>query len=381
MRTARPRCRDWLLAAVLGLTPGACGDVGEPPPVARPGDSVLQRALGGEADPGFARALEPRDFDFPADHGPHPAFRNEWWYFTGVLHAEGGRAFGFELTFFRVALQPGELRERWRSNQIYFAHFAVSDPHAGRFHAFERVSRPGPGLAGAAGEPFAVWIEDWSVRGSGGNWRLRARDGDLAVDLRLAVSREPVSNGERGLSRRSAVPGNASFYYSVPRIAAQGDVRIGATRHPVQGLVWLDREWSTGALSADQVGWDWFALHLDDGSNLMIYRLRDADGQPHAYSAGTWSYADGRVEHLGREDFRATALTTWRAPDGSRYPIEWRLELPRHDASLRVAALMAPQWLDVLVPYWEGAVRATGARAGQPLAGEGYLEMTGYAVQ
>ena len=365
-----------LLCATLAFT--GCGD---PSPTSAPAitqPNALQQALGGSVgEEGFARADEVRAFEFPLDHGAHPQFRNEWWYYTGVMHAQGGRQFGFELTFFRVALQaramPGNA---WRSNQVYFAHFAVTDVDAQRFYAFERVSRPANGLAGARPDPFAVWLEDWRVGGRD-NWQLAAAQDHVSLRLALVPQSPPILNGDRGLSRKS--PGNASYYYSIPRLQARGSLVIGSERHSVQGLVWLDREWSTSALSDAQVGWDWFALHLNDGSNLMYYRLRDRDGDTDRFSSGTWSFADGRVEHLRADALQAQPHTFWRAADSGRYPVGWNLQLPAHDLQLDVSALLDDQWLDFIVPYWEGAVSVSGRHAGREVSGYGYLELTGYS--
>jgi len=364
-----------MLWLALALT--ACGDPGGPSTASVAPSNALQQALGDVSGEGFARAEMARDFEFPRDHGSHPQFRNEWWYYTGVLHTPARRQFGFELTFFRVALQARVLSgNAWRSNQVYFAHFAVTDVEGNRFHAFERMSRPANGLAGARAEPFAVWLEDWRVAGRG-TWQLVAEQDQVALQLSLTPQMLPVLNGDHGLSRKS--PGNASFYYSMPRLIGEGALTIGNDRHEVQGLVWLDREWSTSALSDAQVGWDWFSLHLDDGSNLMLYRLRDRDGATDPFSAGTWSFPDGRVVQLQADSIHLQPHTFWTATDSGRYPIGWDLLVPGHDLSLDVSALLENQWLNFVVPYWEGAVSVTGRRAGHALTGHGYLELTGYS--
>jgi predicted secreted hydrolase len=365
-----------LLCCQAALT--SCGDSPDTSP-AQP--SALQQALGAGSSQGFARAETPRDFEFPRDHGAHPRFRNEWWYYTGVLRSAAGRQFGFELTFFRVALQAqAPSGNPWRSNQVFFAHFAVTDVGGQRFHAFERVSRPADGLAGARADPFAVWLEDWRVAGRE-TWQLAAAQDQVSLSLSLAAQMQPVLNGDRGLSRKSAAPGNASYYYSLPRLRAHGALTIDGDRYDVQGLVWMDREWSTSALSDTQVGWDWFALHLDDGSNLMFYRLRDRDGAADRFSAGTWSFADGRVIHLQADALRARPHRFWTAADSGRYPVGWDLHLPEHDLRLDVTALLDDQWLNFMVPYWEGAVSVTGQHAGRALSGHGYLELTGYSTR
>jgi hypothetical protein len=251
---------------VLGLAfgPIAANETGEPP-------SRLADLLGSDAEAAFARALEPREFSFPADHGPHPDFRNEWWYVTGNLDSDDGRRFGYELTIFRFALapEPPASASQWRTNQVYIAHLAVTDADKDRFFVAQRYARGALGLAGAEAEPFKVWADDWSIAEERpGSWRLAADDGEFAIDVSLSAQKAPVLNGVDGLSQKSSEPGNASYYYSITRLGTEGRVRIDGREFGVSGLSWLDREWSTSALADDQVGWDWFALQFSDGSDL-----------------------------------------------------------------------------------------------------------------
>ncbi|HSD70687.1 MAG TPA: carotenoid 1,2-hydratase, partial [Woeseiaceae bacterium] len=233
------------------------------------GDDSAQRSrlaelLGSDDDRGFAKAVEPRSFAFPRDHGPHPEYRNEWWYLTGNLDDEGGRRFGFELTFFRFALTPStpDADSNWRSNQVYIAHLAITDARGEEFHVAQRMSRAALGLAGAQAEPFRVWIDDWEIAAeeNADEWRLVAGERDFELDLHLASVKPPALNGTDGLSQKSAEPGNASYYYSISRWQTRGSLRIGSAQFRVSGLSWLDREWSSSALAANQQGWDWFAL-------------------------------------------------------------------------------------------------------------------------
>lgn len=334
----------------------------------------------------YEQAMVPRPFVFPADHGPHPAFRSEWWYFTGNLDGGGGERFGFQLTFFRFALAPEEPPpggSAWRTRQAWMAHFALTDV-AGRAHrGVERFSRGAPGLAGAVAAPFRVWLEDWQARSTGAAlfpMALEARDGDLGLALSLVSAKPLVLQGDRGLSRKSAEPGNASYYYSFTRLQAQGTVTVGGRTLPVTGQAWMDREWSTSALADDQVGWDWFALHLDDGSDLMFYRLRRRDGSMDPASAGTLVAPDGSVEAIAAGDVEIEELGTWRSPDGAaRYPARWRLSLPDRALRLDVRPVLADQEMRHGFRYWEGAVEVTGQRGEQVLEGRGYVELTGYA--
>jgi predicted secreted hydrolase len=353
------------------------GGTSAPGPAA-PGLS-LPSILGAESG-GFARAEAPAVLRFPADHGAHPQFRHEWWYFTGNLHTAGGRHFGYQLTFFRFALAP-EAPQRasaWATNQVYMAHLALTDSRSGKFYAFERFSRDALGLAGARAEPLRVWLQDWQVEGRF-PLRLRAEQDEVGIDLTLNPSKPLLLQGDQGLSQKSAEPGNASYYYTYTRLATQGMLRIGTRRESVSGASWLDREWGSGGLGPQQVGWDWFALQLSDRSELMFYRLRRRDGSSDPHSAGVWVAADGGAERLGAAEVTLRPLGWWESPRGGRYPAGWRLQVPRLGLEVNVAPYLADQELALSVRYWEGAVRVTGRRDGIPLTGEGYVELTGYA--
>jgi predicted secreted hydrolase len=354
------------------------------PPVPVPPTMAIGEALGGSTE-GFARALAPRPFVFPADHGPHPQFLTEWWYYTGNLHTADGRHFGFQLTFFRIGVAPSLVSRasRWASREAYMAHFALTDTAGRRFSAASRLSRAALGLAGAQAQPFTVWVEDWSAEGVAGAAapvRLRAADGDVAIDLTLASAKPVVLQGERGLDRKGEEPGNASYYYSLTRMPATGRVTIGGGAFEVSGLAWMDREWSTSSLGADLVGWDWMAIQLDDGRELMLYQLRRADGSAGRFSSGSLVEVDGTSRHLGLADFRIDVRETWSSPrGGTRYPSRWRVTVPAESLDLDVVPRLPDQELALAVRYWEGAVRVAGHVRGQPITGAGYVELVGYA--
>jgi predicted secreted hydrolase len=340
-------------------------------------------ALRAANDQGYARALAPRQFSFPADHGPHPEFRTEWWYYTGNLATSQGRRFGFQLTFFRSALAP-EMPPRssaWATRQAWLAHFTVSDVEGDKFHSFERWSRGAAGLAGAQARPFRVWVKDWSGASPAGDaMRLVASEGDIGIDLVLRPGKPPVLQGERGLSRKSAEPGNASYYYSLTRMPTAGAVRLGDDSFMVSGDSWMDREWSTSSLGRDQVGWDWFALQLSDGWDLMLYRLRHPDGGADPASSGTVIAPDGGSRSLALPDFQIGGSGEWRSPrSGARYPARWRVRVPGEEMDLEIRPLLADQELDVSFRYWEGAVEIEGTHHGRKVGGRGYVELTGYA--
>jgi predicted secreted hydrolase len=345
-------------------------------------------ALGSGDLAGFARALGPRPFSFPDDHGPHPEFRTEWWYYTGNLETAAGRHVGFQLTFFRTALAPPDRgasvggASAWRASQLYLAHFALTDTAGGRFHAASRLSREALGLSGARARPFRVWLEDWSAESDvagGFPVRLRAADGDVAIDLVLASGKPVTLQGDRGWSAKGPEPGNASYYYSFTRMPARGTVRVRGESLDVSGLAWMDREWSTSALGRDLAGWDWLALQLDDGRDVMVYQLRRRDGAPDPHSAGTLIAADGSTRPLAREDATLEVLDHWTSPASRvRYPSRWRLTIPTAGLSLEITPRLAAQELIVGTRYWEGAVRVQGTAGGRPVSGRGYVELVGY---
>lgn len=377
-----------LALVVAGVGFGLVGYLTGRQPGPAPGRGTAVSAVLGRPGPDsgdYAQVLAPRPFVFPADYGPHPRYRNEWWYFTGNLATATGRRFGFELTLFRIALAPAppDSLSHWATNQLYMAHFAVTDVAGRRFHDAQRLTRGALGLAGARATPFRVWVNDWGVQAHGPGaafpWQLHARTDAMAVMLELSALTAVVAQGDQGFSRKSAGRGHASYYYSIPRLAARGSVEVHGQRFTVTGLVWLDREWSSGALAADQTGWDWFALQFDDGTDLMFYRLRDRGDHTDPYSAGSLITPAGGRANLTAGDVRLRPQRWWTSPDGARYPVAWRLALPARDCVWRVEPLLDDQELRTLVRYWEGAVAVSGHCRGRSMHGHGYLELTGYA--
>ncbi len=337
---------------------------------------------------GFARADKPKRFEFPREFGPHTEFKTEWWYFTGNLHAENGRHFGFQLTFFRSAVSPGIVAgtSKWRTNQIYMAHFAVTDVENSEFHNFERFSRGAAQLAGAEAAPFRVWLEDWVVHETGGEVRfdvpqlaLEASDSGIALRLALVNEKPIVLQGNNGLSKKGPEPGNASYYYSLPRLRATGSIRIADEEHLVSGLAWLDREWSTSALGAGQIGWDWFALQLADRTELMFYQIRDVDGTTDELSQGLFVNSRGETVRLDNTQVELEVIEWWRSARGVRYPSRWRTKIPVLGVELEISPLLPDQELQHSFQYWEGAVEVSGHAAGVPVSGFGYVELTGYS--
>jgi predicted secreted hydrolase len=373
-----------------------------------------ERKDGGSAEP-FQAARPGYLFDFPADHASHPDFRTEWWYYTGhlwVVAPDGdGRGtpmapeapddgvpptpsdLGFQLTFFRsgVARPDPPRPSAWALNDLYFAHLAISDFSGRRFHLGERLMRDALALAGADSMTYRVWIDDWEVAlEPDGSHRLVADEpgedgGDgHGLDLRLTPLKPPALHGEAGLSRKGAAEGEASHYYSLTRLSAEGTVRLGERTLGVRGEAWMDHEFATGELAPDLVGWDWFGLQLDDGSELMLYTLRRADGTAAAASSASLIERAGLVSHLTRGDFVVEVVRRWTSPEsGATYPASWRLRVPEAGLVLDLEPRLADQELvtpgSTAITYWEGAVSVGGTRRGKPISGRGYVELTGYA--
>ncbi|MBS2035293.1 carotenoid 1,2-hydratase [bacterium] len=335
---------------------------------AQPSLSVPE-LLGGEAGKGFAYPRPGRRFRFPEDHGPHPDFRSEWWYFTGNLDD-----YGYELTIFRQAtLSPADAliarTSEWASPSLMMGDFAVSDVAGQRFYRYEKLSRAALGLAGSGSGAKLAWVEDWTVELKGpGQFRVRAAQDECSLDLLLTSEKTPVLQGENGYSRKGDEPEQSSYYYSLTRLRSEGTINGRAVR----GLSWMDREWSTRSLSSRLAGWDWFSLQLEDGSDLMFYQLRQKQGGSSPWSAGTWVDAAGQTRHLKRDDVKIEVLEQWRSPvDGTLYPAGWKLQLLPLKRELTLKPRLADQELRGAVRYWEGAVDVSEG-------GRGYVELVGY---
>ena len=336
--------------------------------------------------PGFAVAEGSRPFSFPEDFGAHEEFRTEWWYYTGNLETLERRHFGFELTIFRVSLLPPTTElpsdSQWYDRSLYFAHFAVSDIASEKFYAFERYSRPGPGLAGVQADPYRVWLEDWNITEQAPSvYHLQASQAEVALDLTLIDEMGVVLHGENGYSRKGEDVNTASYSYSQPRLRADGFVQINGVQYSVSGLAWKDHEFSTSVLDENQIGWDWFSLQFEDGSALMLFQLRERDGETSASSSGTFIDAEGNPQPVQKTDFEITVLDQWRSPHTKGvYPSSWKIQLNKPECLLEIRPWMADQELHFpTVTYWEGAVRFEGLCNGVPRRGNGYVELTGYA--
>lgn len=334
---------------------------------------------------GFAVAAQPYSFRFPRDHGAHNSYQSEWWYYTGHLKAPDGRLFGYELTFFRVGLRPGSRRRElsqsdWRGTQFFPAHFAITDQGKRRFIYYEQSAREALGAGFASERTLDVRVNAWRVQGTKPMHLYAQQDGN-AIDVMAFPLKRPAVHGTNGISRKAACSTCASHYYSVTRLRTSGTLTVGGQRLRVLGTSWMDHEFGSDELQRDQAGWDWFSLQLDDGRDLMFYRLREKNGSITAQSSGSLIDARGRATYLPLAAVSITSLDTWRSPHtGGVYPSGWILRVSKSAIDVVLHPLVADQELvnQNGISYWEGAVEVKDRRSGRHL-GNAYVELTGYA--
>ena len=340
----------------------------------------------GEGSFTYKLALPGRKISLPADHYSHPDFKIEWWYYTGHLESESGKRYGYQVTFFRFGLRE---RQQDMKNKpplftdLYMAHFAVSDIDRKKFLFRERLNRGYQGKAGAATDRYLVWNEDWKVEGDLKAHLIQMNDRGTRLSLRLSSIKPPVLHGDSGLSQKGEGEGRASYYYSLTRMKTEGEIAIDGTTEKVRGLSWMDHEFGSNQLREDQVGWDWFSLQLDDQTEIMLYLIRKKDGSPDPYSSGTLVKSDGTTKHLRLEDFQIEVLERWKsAKSGGNYPMKWKVTIPGEGVEFEIVPEFTDQELitnrSTRVTYWEGAVQIRGTVQRKPMAGLGYVEMTGY---
>ena len=347
----------------------------------------------GETHNGYLSVTGPCNFSFPRDHGAHPGYRTEWWYYTGNLTGNGGRHYGFQLTFFRNQISPSqdadvwpEPRSAWRTQQIYLAHAAVSDI-TGKLHLqAEDMARNVLGMAGVEQNDTKtlVFLKNWSATITDNAHDIRAESDQFAYQLHLSSLKEPVAHGRGGYSKKGQSAERASCYYSFTRLASQGTMTLAGKTFPVSGQSWMDHEFSTAPLEPGIVGWDWFSLQLSDRTEIMIFLLREAKGLRNSASSGTFIAANGRTRHLSVDDFKLGTLDTWQSKkSGATYPSQWHMAIPSLSISLDIKSNLANQEMHTSgstgVTYWEGSVSCRGKRNGRAITGAGYVEMTGYA--
>ena len=343
----------------------------------------------------YKLALPGRTLVFPADHSSHPDFKTEWWYYTGHLETESGKRYGYQVTFFRFGLRDRqkEMTEAPLFSDLYMAHFALSDLAAKKFTFRERIERGIAGKAGgrgyggnagAATDRFVVWNGDWKVQGDARAHEIHVSDRGRQLRLGLRSLKAPVLHGQNGLSQKGAGEGRASYYYSLTRMQTEGELIVNGKSEKVRGLTWMDHEFGSNQLREDQVGWDWFSIQLDNQTELMLYLMRRKDGSVDPYSSGTLVGADGVTKHLSNQDYRIEVLERWKSPmSGATYPMKWKVTIPSESVELDVLPAFPEQELitnrSTRVTYWEGAVQIRGTVRGKSVAGNGYVEMTGYA--
>jgi predicted secreted hydrolase len=334
----------------------------------------------------YKTALPGYRYEFPRDHFNHPDYQTEWWYTTGNLTASDGHHYGFELTFFRqgVDRDPGK-KETWDIQDLYLAHLALSDLDGGKFYHTERTNRAGPGLAGIDEKHQHIWNDNWEIRWEGDEEVLRVADETFSLSLSLHSEKPPVIHGVNGVSKNAVGEGRASHYTSFTRLLTRGTIEMASKSISVRGTSWMDHEFFTNSMDAEQVGWDWLSLQLEDNTELMLYQFRRNDGSADPFSSGTYVDAQGKLVHLTATDFRLVQSgETWTSyVTGAKYPVAWNVEIPKLGLKLAVTTRLKSQELaggsKISPSYWEGAISIGGARYGARVRGVGYLEMTGYA--
>jgi predicted secreted hydrolase len=324
-------------------------------------------------------------YEFPGDHFDHPDFQTEWWYTTGNLTSVGGHHYGFELTFFRqgVDWDPSK-KEPWDIQDLYLAHLALSDLDSGKFYHAERTKRAGPGLAGIDKQRKRIWNGNWEIRWNDEEETLNAVDENFSLKFSLHSEKPPVIHGENGVSQKAAGAGHASHYISFTRLNTNGTIYLAGKSIEVRGTSWMDHEFFTHSMGAEQVGWDWLSVQLEDNTELMFYQFRRKDGSTDPFSSGTYVDSQGKSVHLTTADFRLVPIgETWTSGvTGAKYPVAWSMEIPKLGLKLAATTRLKSQELaggSKLAPsYWEGAIAIEGTRGSASVRGTGYLEMTGY---
>jgi predicted secreted hydrolase len=322
-------------------------------------------------------------FEFPRDFFNHEQYQTEWWYYTGNLRAQDGRRCGFELTFFRQGVSRIANPDPWHVDDLWMAHLALSDINGQHFYHQERLNRAGPGIAGADAASGVVWNGNWQAHIAAQEEDLRGIGQNFGLTLKLVPMKPPVIQGQNGVSQKAAGVGHASHYYSLTRLLSTGSIQVENATYQVVGTSWMDHEFFTGPMAENESGWDWLSVQFDDGSDLMLYRMRHIDGGVDPYSCGSYVDARGNSRFLSSQDFVMTPATEkWTSPlTKAAYPLHWRVSIPTYNLSLDVTSpLRAQEMTGKFGPsYWEGAVDVVGARAQSAVRGVGYLEMTGYA--
>lgn len=339
--------------------------------------------MSGEAS-GFKKADSVRDFSFPKDHFAHNDYRTEWWYFTGNLSTKVGRRFGYQFTIFRNGILPGSDNDSviFSQKSLFSIHIGISDIQNQKFYSFERYARGLDGLAGSNETKKRIYIEGNEILFDFSNdvmlptIQVSSSTSEFQISFKLIPEKEMVLHGDKGLSKKSNKPGNASYYYSYTRLKTTGELTIKGEKFNLSGNSWMDREWSTSALESDQKGWNWFALQMEDGTELMYFRLRDSTGATN-FQKGTFINKDGSYQMFSGNDFKITPVTNSEI-DGIEYPLEWEIELKPLNFLYVVSVAMKNQVHPFRLRYYEGAINVVRKNGKDISRGMGYVELTGY---
>lgn len=322
--------------------------------------------------------------EFPKNHGAHPEYKTEWWYFVGHLRAATGETFGYELTFFRVGLHPSlETKSAWRSDSLYLTHFALTDDKNEKFYHAERSSRGNFGEAGAAVGKLDVWNGDWRATLTGDNMNIKASTPDFGFSLALTPTKPIALHGVNGFSKKGPELGEASYYSTFTRLAGTGTVNIKNKDYEiVRAQGWMDHEVTSQELPEGVAGWDWFAIQLFSFEEIMVYGLRQKDGSKSPFSKGSYVDPAGELTNLKPDDFLIEILDHWTSEKtNTTYPSKWHITIPSLEKEFIVTPTVAEQELITTrttgVTYWEGRCLVTDPKSGQ-LLGEAYTELTGY---
>jgi len=341
--------------------------------------------------PHYEQALPGYQYHFPRDHAAHPSYKTEWWYYTGHLKNKHGRTFGYELTFFRIGTGIAPIRHQggkkspWSMDELYMAHFALTDDQGGQFFNTETLNRGGLNTARADNHTYHVVNKGWQVKQIGQDkFELFVQSGEQALHLNLKAEKPLVIHGKNGISQKADCVGCASHYYSYTRLLSEGTLTWKGAKFPVQGHTWMDHEFGSNQLTTQQVGWDWFSVQLDDNSELMLYSLRQKNGHIDPNSSGTWVSAQGNASHLKKSQFQTKPLAYWKSSKtGGVYPSGWQVLVPEEGLDLQITPTVRKQELVSPTPggtsYWEGRCLVNGIHNGKKVNGEAYVELTGYS--
>jgi predicted secreted hydrolase len=353
----------------------------------------LSRPVFAEDEDAYLSVTGPCNLEFPKDHGAHPGYRTEWWYYTGNLRAENDNRYGFQLTFFRSQISPPGAEKNWprrpsawRTAQVYLAHAAVSDIAGQQHLQAETLSRAALGMAGStqAAQHTTVFLNNWSAQIEAELHTLKVNTADFSYELNLKPAKPAVLHGDRGYSLKGATPERASCYYSFTRLGGQGRITIGGETVAVTGSAWMDHEFSTALLEPGISGWDWFSLQLSDGTEIMVFLLRTETGRLHTASSGTFIDEDGTTRPIAKTEINVQVLDTWKSKQSAaRYPARWRMQIAPLKIDVKLSSNLPDQEMRTLgstgETYWEGSVSLEGFKDKLPVKGEGYVELTGYA--